>query len=168
MAAPLTVAASAPTRYAGRPPLKSRDNSEDDDDSGKETPDNEIADAATMRRIPNKARTSRHFRDHAKRDLPGSRPRVACQFNHRWVAAATRSNNQSSDSKPYARTVAQHLVIWRGTCFFRWRASCRSANASTTTRSACTNRCARCGFARRSRSPRQTMPWQRFFHFPRS
>jgi hypothetical protein len=54
--------------------LKSRDNSEDDDDSGKETPDNEIADAATMRRIPNKARTSRHFRDHAKRDLPGSRP----------------------------------------------------------------------------------------------
>jgi hypothetical protein len=77
MAAPLTVTASAPTRYAGRPPLKSRDNSEDDDDSGKETPDNEIADAATMRRIPNKARTSRHFRDHAKRDLPGSRPRVA-------------------------------------------------------------------------------------------
>jgi hypothetical protein len=57
--------------------LKSRDNSEDDDDSGKETPDNEIADAATMRRIPNKARTSRHFRDHAKGDLPGSHPRVA-------------------------------------------------------------------------------------------
>jgi hypothetical protein len=41
--------------------LKSRDNSEDDDDSGKETPDNEIADAATMRRISNKARTSRQF-----------------------------------------------------------------------------------------------------------
>lgn len=33
-------------RHAGRPPLKSRDNSEDDNDSDKETPDNEVADAA--------------------------------------------------------------------------------------------------------------------------
>src|SRR5262249_28221172 len=38
---------------------------------------------------------------------PGGR---ACQSNRRWPAAASRSNNRSVDSKPYARTVARLLV----------------------------------------------------------
>jgi hypothetical protein len=58
--------------------------------------------------------------------LPGSRKKTfsgkpykgrAWQFNHRWLAAATRSNNQASDSTPYARTVARHLVTSRGIYF---------------------------------------------------
>jgi hypothetical protein len=38
---------------------------------------------------------------------------------------------------------------------FKRRASCKLANASTTTRSACSNRCARSGFARRLPLPKR-------------